>query len=66
LIKSIFSSDILDDIKSPKNKEEQIISAVHLFELLLQFYFRAATKWTASGKSLIRLFKSENPELAKE
>ncbi len=59
-------TDILDDIKSPKNKEEQIISAVHLFEPLLQFYFRAATKWTASGKSLIRLLKAENPELAEE
>lgn len=59
-------TDILDDIKSPKNKDEQIISAVHLFEPLLQFYFRAATKWTASGKSLIRLLKAENPELAEE
>ena len=59
-------TDILDDSKSAKNKEEQIISAVHLFEPLLQFYFRAATKWTASGKSLIRLFKQENPGLAEE
>jgi len=61
-----FITDILDDIKSPKNKEEQIISAVHLFEPLLQFYFRTQKKWTASGKSLIRLFKQENPELAEE
>jgi len=59
-------TDILDDIKSPKNKEEQIISAVHLFEPLLQFYFRCQKKWTASGKSLMRLFKQENPELAEE
>ncbi len=59
-------TDILDDIKSPKNKEEQIISAVHLFEPLLQFYFRAARKWTSSGKSLIRVLKQENPELAEE
>jgi hypothetical protein len=59
-------TDILDDIKSPKNKEEQIISAVHLFEPLIQFYFRTQKKWTASGKSLIRLFKQENPELAAE
>lgn len=59
-------TDILDDIKSPKNKDEQIISAVHLFEPLLQFYFRCQKKWAASGKSLIRLFQAENPELAKE
>ncbi|MDX1924068.1 MAG: GNAT family N-acetyltransferase [Rickettsiaceae bacterium] len=59
-------TDILDDIKSPKNKEEQITSAAHLFEPLLQFYFRAQNKWTASGKSLMRLFKTENPDLAEE
>lgn len=59
-------TDIVDDIKSPKNKEEQITSAVHLFEPLLQFYFRGQKKWAASGKSLMRLFKKENPELAKE
>ncbi len=59
-------TDILDDIKFPKNKEEQITSAVHLFEPLLQFYFRGQKKWAASGKSLIRLFKTENSELAEE
>jgi hypothetical protein len=59
-------TDILDDIKSAKNPAEQIISAVHLFEPLLQFYFRAARKWTASGKSLIRLFSAEHPELSEQ
>jgi hypothetical protein len=65
--KKVFSSQISWMILNPqKNKEEQIISSVHLFETLLQFYFRAATKWTASGKSLIRLFKQKNQELAEE
>jgi hypothetical protein len=32
----------------------------------LQFYFRAQKKWAASGKSLMRLLKAENPRLAKE
>jgi hypothetical protein len=59
-------TDILDDIKSPKNKEEQITSAVHLFEPLIQFYFRTQKKWAASGKSLMRLLKAENPDLAEE
>ena len=59
-------TDILDDIKFSNNKEEQIISAVHLFEPLLQFYFRSQQKWAARGKSLIRLFKKEDPELAEE
>jgi aminoglycoside 6'-N-acetyltransferase len=59
-------TDILDDIKFPKNKEEQITSAVHLFEPLIQFYFRTQKKWAASGKSLMRLLKAENPDLAEE
>ncbi len=59
-------TDILDDIKFPKNKEEQIISALHLFEPLIQFYFRAQKKWTASGKTLMGLFKAENPYMATE
>ncbi len=59
-------TDILDDIKFPKNREEQITSAVHLFEPLVQFHFRSQGKWSASGKSLIRLLKTENPDLAIE
>lgn len=57
-------TDILDDIKSPKTKDEQMVSAVHLFEPLIQFYFRSQGKWSASGKSLIRLFNNDNPVLA--
>lgn len=59
-------TDILDDIKSPMNREEQIMSLIHLFEPLIQFYFRANKNWSASGKSLIRLLKSNNQELAKK
>jgi hypothetical protein len=58
--------DILNDIKFGKNKEEQIISAIHLFEPLLQFCFRGQAKWATSGKSLMRLFKTENPEITEE
>lgn len=59
-------SDIMDDINSPRNRSEQIVSAIHLFEPLIQFYFRAQKKWCASGKSLIRLLEKENPSLAQE
>lgn len=34
-------TDILDDIKCPASREEQVASAAHLFEPLIQFYFRA-------------------------
>lgn len=59
-------TDILDDIRFPKTQDEQMTSAVHLFEPLIQFYFRSQNKWTASGKALIRDLKNENPALASE
>jgi hypothetical protein len=59
-------TDILDDIRFPNNRDEQITSAVHLFEPLIQFYFRAQKKWAASGKSLMRCLKMDNPDLALE
>lgn len=59
-------TDILDDIKFPQNRDEQTASAAHLFEPLIQFYFRARGQWAASGKSLIRHLKSDNPVLALE
>lgn len=57
-------TDILDDIKSPKTKDEQLVSAIHLFEPLIQFHFRSQGKWSSSGKSLIRLLQNDNPILA--
>lgn len=57
-------TDILDDIKFPASREEQIASAAHLYEPLIQLYFRAQKKWCASGKSMIRYLKNDNPELA--
>jgi hypothetical protein len=59
-------TDILDDIKYPASREEQIASVAHLFEPLIQFYFRAQKKWSASGKSIIRYLKVDNPDLALE
>jgi len=59
-------TDILDDIKHPKSKEEQIASAIHLFEPMIQFYFRSQGQWAASGKSLMRLLQKHNPILAQE
>ncbi len=59
-------TDILDDIIYPISRDEQIASAAHLFEPLIQFYFRAQNKWCASGKSLMRYLKKYNPDIALE
>ncbi|RUR14223.1 GNAT family N-acetyltransferase [Legionella sp. km772] len=59
-------TDVLDDIKYPTGRDEQIASAAWLLEALGQFYFRSQNKWCASGKSIIRYLKSDNPDLALE
>ncbi|SPM44703.1 Uncharacterised protein [Orientia tsutsugamushi] len=59
-------TDVLDDIKYPAGRDEQIASAACLLEALGQFYFRSQNKWCASGKSIIRYLKSHNPDLALE
>ena len=59
-------TDVMDDIKYPVGRDEQIASAAWLFEALGQFYFRSQNKWCASGKSIIRYLKSDNPDLALE
>ena len=59
-------TDMLDNIKCPVSREEQIASASWLYEALSQFYFRSQNKWRASGKSIIRYLNQDNPDLAKE
>ena len=59
-------TDVLDDIKYPAGRDEQIASAAWLLEALGQFYFRSQHKWCASGKSIIRYLKIDNPDLALE
>ncbi len=59
-------TDMLEDIKLPASREEQIASTARLYEDLLNFYFRAQNKWSASGKSIIRYLQQDNPELALE
>ena len=59
-------TDVLDDIKYPFGRDEQIASTAWLLEALGQFYFRSQNKWCASGKSIIRYLRSDNPVLALE
>lgn len=59
-------TNALEDIQHPANRDEQIASAAWLLEALGQFYFRSQNKWCASGKSIIRYLKNDNPNLAIE
>jgi len=57
-------TDICDDLRNPSSEEEMMGSLVQLYDALTIFYFRSQNKWTAKGKSIPKIWKKDNPELA--
>lgn len=58
-------TDLIDDIRAPRNQSEAFGTGAQLYENIANFYFRSQNEWTADGKTLDRLLKKNNPELAK-
>jgi hypothetical protein len=56
-------TDLIDDIRDPRNLIEAFAVLGSLHETLGNFYFRANGKWSASRKHIPRKLKQINPEL---
>jgi len=56
-------TDLIDDIRAPRSKEELTASATVLYTVLANFYFRANGFWSAKSKSIPRHLEKINPEL---
>lgn len=56
-------TDLIDDIRAPRSKEELTASATVLYTVLADFYFRANGFWSAKSKSIPRHLQKINPEL---
>lgn len=56
-------TDLIDDIRAPRSKEEMTASATVLYTLLADFYFRTNGFWSAKSKSIPRNLQKINPEL---
>ena len=56
-------TDLVDDIRAPRSKEELTASATVLYTVLADFYFRANGFWSAKSKTIPRHFQKINPEL---
>jgi predicted nucleotidyltransferase len=56
-------TNLIDDIRQPRSREETVAVATLLYSDLANFYFRANNLWTAKGKSIPRKLKAANPEL---
>lgn len=59
-------TDALRDIQCPSSREKCIATTAQLYEKLAQFYFRAASKWSATGKNIVNALEADNPELARQ
>ncbi len=57
-------SDLLDDLKSPRNSFEAKTIVAKLHEQLGNFWFRAQGKWSASGKHIPRRMLKLDPSFA--
>ena len=59
-------SEILDDMRAPRNRQELIASAALLYHDLADFYIRTRRGWTGSGKNLVRRMKRLDPAFARK
>jgi nucleotidyltransferase-like protein len=56
-------TNLIDDIRQPRSKEELVASGAELYGSLANYYFRANGLWSAVNKSIPRRLGKANPEL---
>jgi Nucleotidyltransferase domain len=54
-------SELIDDLREPKNRSELIASATAVYTELADFYFRGHKSWTGTGKAILRRMKKVDP-----
>ncbi len=60
-----FISDMIDDLRDPKNAAEMHATAASLYAVLTNHYFRSRKLWSAKGKSIPRKLLEADPGMAK-
>lgn len=58
-------SELIDDIREPRNRQELIASATLVYNELADYYFRSRRGWTGYGKAILKRLKREDPVLAR-
>lgn len=56
-------TNLVDDIRHPRSREELIASGAELYEALADYYLRVNNLWSAKGKSIPRILKQADAEL---
>ena len=56
-------TDLLDDIREPRSREELVASGARLFEELADYHLRSSGHWSARGKAIPRALQRADPAL---
>lgn len=59
-----FIADLLDDLRTPRDRFEAAVVAGALHEALGDFYFRTRGQWSGARKQLVRRLRRVDPKLA--
>ena len=54
-------TELIDDIREPRSRQEMVATATVIFNELADYYFRSRRGWTGSGKAIIKRLKREDP-----
>lgn len=56
-------TNLVDDIKQPRTKDELVASGAELYEALANYYLRTSKLWSAKGKSIPRILRQADADL---
>jgi len=56
-------TNLVDDIRHPRSREEMIATGTELYGAVADYYFRVNELWSAKAKSIPRILKNADPDL---
>jgi hypothetical protein len=56
-------TNLVDDIKQPRSRDELVASGAELYEALANYYLRTNMLWSAKGKSIPRILRQADADL---
>jgi predicted nucleotidyltransferase len=58
-----FVSDLIDDLRTPRSRDELVGTGARLYEQLADYHLRRLGLWSAKGKAIPRVLQQVDPEL---
>lgn len=58
-----FVSDLIDDLRTPRSRDELVATGARLYEQLADYHLRRQGLWSAKGKAIPRVLQRVDPEL---